>query len=141
MPDPSPQSEQHGNPDGIRSLAKSSKLPIERIRYFPDSETSLIKGIKRGVLFVMAFWSGPSVKAFNQLTDIVNRLDPNGTLEFVVIDTDGAQTFYDHPDFKGKLHGAGETAWIKDGVIQCTSGLGYNPDCFEPNTKELLAAT
>ena len=81
------------------------------------------------------------VKAFNQLTDVVNRLDPDGTLEFVVIDTDGAQEFYEHPDFKGKLHGAGETAWIKDGVIQCTSGLGYNPNCFEPNTKELLAAT
>ena len=141
MVDPSPQSEQRGNPDGMHSLAKSSKLPIERIRYLANSDTSLIHDIKRGILFVMAFWSGPSVKAFNQLTDVVNRLDPDGTLEFVVIDTDGAQEFYEHPDFKGKLHGAGETAWIKDGVIQCTSGLGYNPNCFEPNTKELLAAT
>ena len=140
MVDPSPQDKQRGNPDGMRSLAKSSQLPIERIRYFPDSTTSLIGEIKRGVLFVMAFCSVPSIKAFSQLTEIIHRLDPYGTLEFVVIDTDGAQTFYEHPDFKEKLHGAGETAWIKDGVIQCTSGLGYNPNCFEPNTKKLLAA-
>jgi hypothetical protein len=140
MADPSPHHEQHGNPDGMHTLAKSSKLPIERIRYLPDSTTSLIGEIKRGVLFVMAFWSGPSIKAFNQLTDIINRLDPNGMLEFVVIDTDGAQSFYEHPIFNGKLHGAGEAAWIKDGVIQCTSGLGSNPNCFEANTKKLLAA-
>lgn len=125
----------------MRSLKKLSKLPIERIRYVPDAETSLIGDIECGILFIMAFWSGPSVKAFNQLTEIINRLDPDGTLEFVVIDTDGAQEFYEHPDFKGKLHGAGEAAWIKDGLIQCTSGLGYNPDCFERNTMELLAAS
>lgn len=140
MADPSPQRAQRGNHDGICTLAKWSKLPIERIRYFPDSTPSLIAEIKHGVLFVMAFWSFPSIKAFNQLTEIVNRLDPPGRLEFVVIDTDGAHGFYEHQDFKGKLHGAGETAWIKDGVVQRTSGLGFNPDCFEPNTRELLAA-
>ncbi len=134
------QHKQRGNADGMRSLAKSSKLPIERIRYLPDSETSVVQDIKRGILFVMAFWSVPSVKAFNQLTEVVNRLDPDGMLEIVVVDTDGAPEFYEHPEFKDILRGAGETAWIKDGVIQSTSGLGYNPACFEPNTKLLLAA-
>lgn len=138
-PSPVPVSEQYGNPDGIRTLAKASRLPIERIRYFPNATTSLIGQIQRGVLFVVAFWSGPSLKAFNQLTEIINRLDPNGTLKVVVVDTDGAQPFYEHPNLRGKLCGAGETAWIKDGVIQRTSGLGYNPDCFEPNTINLLA--
>ncbi len=141
MADPSHQFDRRGNSNGMRMLAKSSKLPLERIRYFPNSTPSVIAGIERGILFVMAFWSVPSMKAFRQLTEIVHRLDPNGTLEFVVVDTDGAQPFYEHPEFKGQLHGAGETAWIKDGVIQCTSGLGYNPSCFEPNTKELLAVT
>jgi hypothetical protein len=132
---------QHGNPDGITSLAKHARVPIGRIRYFSDSDTSLIRQINRGVLFVMAFWSGPSVLAFQQLTEIINRLDPDGVLEIVVIDTDGAEDFYEHPDFKGKLHGAGETAWIKNGIIQCTSGLGYNPTCFTTNTEALLSAT
>lgn len=133
--------ENRGNPDGMRTLAKLSKLPKERIRYYADSNVSLIRSIKRGILFVMAFWSGTSVRAFSQLSEVIGRNDPDGTLEFVVIDTDGAGEFYLHSEFTDKLHGHGETAWIKDGVIQCTSGVGYNPSCFEPNTKGLLALT
>ena len=139
MPDIPANREQQGNPDGMLSLAKSSKIPIERIWYLPDSTPSVIDEINCGILFVMAFWSGPSVNAFHQLTEILSRLDPDGSLEFVVIDTDGAEAFCEHPAFKDKLSGAGEVAWIKDGVIQCTSGLGYNPNCFEPNTIALLA--
>jgi|JI10StandDraft_1071094.scaffolds.fasta_scaffold423616_2 hypothetical protein len=131
--------EQRGNPNGMLSLAKSSRIPIERIRYLADSTTSVIDEINCGILFVMAFWSGPSIKAFHQLTEILSRLDPDGRLEFVVVDTDGAEAFYEHPAFKQILNGAGEVAWIVDGVIQRTSGLGYNPSCFEPNTKVLLA--
>ncbi len=122
----------------MKSLAKYAQLPIERIEYHADSDTTLITGIKRGILFIMAFWSGPSVQAFRQMTEIINRLDPNATLEFIVVDTDGAQPFYNHPAFVGKLGGCGEVAWIKDGAIQSTSGLGYNPDCLEPKTQTLL---
>ncbi len=139
MPDMPALGEQRGNPNGMLSLVKSSKIPIERIRYLPDSTTSVIAEVKCGMLFVMAFWSVPSIKAFHHLTEIVSRLDPEGRLEFVVVDTDGAEEFYKHPEFKDKLSGAGEVAWINGGVIQCTSGLGYNPNCFEPNTKALLA--
>jgi hypothetical protein len=139
MPDLPAHGEQRGNPNGMLSLAKSSKIPIERIRYLPDSTTSVIADVNCGILFVMAFWSGTSIKAFHQLTEILSRLDPDGRLEFVVVDTDGAEAFYEHPVFKDKLSGAGEVAWINGGVIQCTSGLGYNPNCFEPNTKTLLA--
>lgn len=121
-------------------LARLSKLPIERIQYFPESDTSLIDGVERGVLFIIAWWSGPAVQAFSLLGEVLGRLDPEGTLEFLVIDTDGARPFYFHPAFKGTLHGSGETAWIQGGVIQRTSGLGYNPDCFESNTKRLLDA-
>ena len=139
MPDIPADREQRGNPDGMLVLAKSSKIPIERIWYLPDATTSVIAEISCGILFVMAFWSGPSIKAFHLLTEILSQLDPHGSLEFVVIDTDGAESFYLHPAFKDKLSGAGEVAWIINGVIQCTSGLGYNPNCFEPNTTALLA--
>ena len=49
----------NGNPDGLQSLAKYSKLPIERISYFPDADENVIRDIERGILFLMAFWSGP----------------------------------------------------------------------------------
>jgi len=132
------RSEQGGDPNGLESLAKYTQMPMERIQYYAESDTTLIAEIEHGILFIMAFWSGPSVKAFGEITEIINRLDRNATLQFVVIDTDGAQPFYEHPDFVGKMGGWGEIAWIKDGAVQCMSGLGYNPDCFEPNTKALL---
>ena len=134
-----PNTDQHENADGLRILAKLTQLPIERIEYYADSDTSLVVDIQCGILFIMAFWSGPSVNAFRKLTEIVKRLDPNAELRFVVVDIDGAQSFCHHPQFAGKMGGWGETAWVSDGKIQNTSGLGFNPGCFEPHTKALLA--
>lgn len=133
-----PIADQRGDPDGIHILAKLTQLPIDRIEYYANSDTSIIADIQCGVLFLMAFWSGPSVNAFRELTRIVMQHDPDGELQFVTIDVDGAQQFSAHPLFAGKLGGWGETAWVNDGQIQSTSGLGFNPSCFEPNTKALL---
>jgi hypothetical protein len=80
-----------GNPDGLRSLAKYSKLPVERIRYVPDVGEQVVRAITRGVLFQMAFWSGPAVLAFAKLTEVIAKLDPDGRLELVVVDIDGSE--------------------------------------------------
>lgn len=128
-----------GNPDGLLSLAKYSKLPIERIDYRPDADETIIGEIDRGILFLMAFWSGPSITAFTKLTEVVARLDTEVTLQLVVADVDGSPALYEVPEFLGKVHGAGETAWIRAGRIVATSGLGLNMDCFEPNTLSLLS--
>jgi hypothetical protein len=127
-----------GNSQGIRSLAKYSRLPVERIKYIPDADASIVRSIRRGVLFLMAFWSGPAIQAFAKLTEVLARLDAEG-LELVVADVDGSPDLYELPEFKGKVHGAGETAWVRNGKIVVTSGLGLNPACFEPNTLALLS--
>lgn len=127
-----------GNPDGFRSLAKYSKLPVERIRYYPDADEAIIRGIERGILFLMAFWSGPSVKAFASITEVVLRLDTSHALQLVVVDVDGSPALYEMPEFLGRIHGAGETAWVRNGSIIATSGLGLNVECFVPNTSLLL---
>jgi hypothetical protein len=90
-----------GNPDGICSLAKYSRLPADRIRNVPDADAATVRSIGRGVLFLMAFWSGPSVQAFATLTEVLARLDAGG-LEFVVADVDGSPDLYELPEFKGK---------------------------------------
>lgn len=128
----------NGNPDGLRSLAKYSKLPIERISYFPDADENVIRDIERGILFLMAFWSGPSVQAFARITEIVSKLDKGQALQLAVVDVDGSQSLYELPEFLGRIHGAGETAWVRNGAIIATSGLGLNIECFEPNTVALL---
>jgi hypothetical protein len=125
-----------GNPNGLRSLAKYSRLPVGRIRYVPDADAATVRSLRRGVLFLMAFWSGPSVQAFAKLTEVLARLDAEA-LELVVADVDGSPDLYELPEFKGKVHGAGETAWVRNGEIVATSGLGLNPACFGPNTLAL----
>lgn len=127
-----------GNPNGILSLAKYSKLPIGRIRYVSDADEATVRSIRQGILFLMAFWSGPSVQAFAKLTEVLARHDAEG-LELVVADVDGSPALYELPEFKGKVHGAGETAWVRDGKIVATSDLSLNTACFEPNTLALLA--
>jgi hypothetical protein len=128
----------NGNPHGLRSLAKYSKLPIERISYFPDADDNVIRGIERGILFLMAFWSGPSITAFAQITEVISRLDKGRALQLAVVDVDGSTPLYELPEFAGRIHGAGESGWVRDGSIIATSGLGLNIECFEPNTVALL---
>jgi hypothetical protein len=38
----------------------------------------------------------------------------------------------------GGVRGAGETAWVRNGSVIATSGLGLNIQCFVPNTILLL---
>jgi hypothetical protein len=111
---------------------------VGRIRYVPDADEETVRSIRRGVLFLMAYWSGPAVQSFARLTEVLARLD-DPRLELVVADVDGAPDLYELPEFKGKIRGAGETAWVRDGEIVATSGLGPNTACFEPITRALLA--
>ena len=127
-----------GNLDGLHSLAQYTRLPIERIRYVPDAAERTIRAISRGILFQMAFWSGPAVQAFAKLTEVIARLDPDGLLELVVVDIDGAEGLSAVSDFLGGVRGAGETAWVRNGSVIATSGVGMNVECFVPNTRALL---
>ena len=74
----------NGNRDGIRSPEKYSKQPVERIGYRPEADETVIRSIERGILYLMAFWSGLSVWAFAQLTEVVSRMDRAGELELVM---------------------------------------------------------
>jgi hypothetical protein len=125
-----------GNPDGLRSLAKYSKLPVERIRYVPDAGAEILQTIDRGILFLMAFWSIHSVRGFTALTEVLAHLGAE-ELELVVVDVDGSPKLFQVPELWDNPHCCGETAWIRQGKIVATSGIGLNPDCFEPNTRML----
>jgi hypothetical protein len=122
----------------IENLYLSPSL-AKRTRFYSETDQSIVGTIRCGVLFVMAFWSGTSRLAFAELKRALEENDPNGRLELVVVDTDGCPSLYDLPDFVGKLHGNGEAAWVFQGKIVSTSGLGYHPECMEPNSRLLLS--
>jgi hypothetical protein len=123
------------------SRIESLYLPpalAKRTRFYSEADQSIVGTIRCGILFVMAFWSGTSRLAFAELKRSLEANDPEGRLELIVVDTDGCPSLYELPEFVGKLHGHGEAAWVLGGKIVCTSGLGYHPECMEPNTRLLL---
>lgn len=124
-------------PDRLASLRLSPVLAT-RTRFCAEADRSIVDSIRCGVLFVMAFWSGPAWLAFNELKRVLELIDLQGRLELVVVDTDGCPDLYTLPEFVGNLHGYGETAWVREGRIIRTSGLGYHPECFEAYTRQLL---
>lgn len=129
-----------GNPDGLRMLARSSKLAAGRLTYLADGDQQAAKSIRRGILMIMAFWSGPALGVFRSLTETVAKLDLHEQLEIVIVDIDGtgieslASKYF--PD---GLAGAGETVWIRKGQVASSTGFGMNLDCLAPNTAALLA--
>jgi hypothetical protein len=124
--------------DRVKALGELPDSHAGRLRFLAEADRSVIGSIRLGVLFVMAFWSGASRQGFAKLKQVLAALDPGGRLELVVVDTDGCPDLYQAPEFVGRLHGWGEVAWVRDGRVARTSGLGYHPECFEPFTRELL---
>lgn len=100
--------------DRIKSLAPWT---IFQDLHFCESATSCVKSIRKGLIFVFADWSGPSVMGFEVFAEAVGRLPKTSTLELHVLDTDslGDKTYV----VELNLHpsGAGELLWIAHGRV------------------------
>lgn len=127
-------------PDRMKSLGFTEEFLVRRrARYVADDKFFVIEKVQCGVLFFMAFWSLPARQGFAELKRVLADIDPNGCIELIVIDLDGCTEMHNVPGLSAMLSGGyGETAWIKDGRVVATTGRGYNPECFNENTRSLL---
>lgn len=104
----------------IRPMVQEySAIPIERLRVVSRFEDVRLTEISRGVVFVFAAWSGPSVLGFRRFTRVMSEL-PTISLDLVVLDTDcltaeSATQLFGTDGFQAG--GYGETIWVKDGVV------------------------
>jgi hypothetical protein len=87
-------------------------LVLHRVRFYERADSGIVSSIDLGILFLMAFWSGPSRSAFAKLKDALKREDPEGRIELAVVDADGSPDLERAPLFLSSISGAGETAWI-----------------------------
>jgi hypothetical protein len=126
--------------DRIKALGPIPESHADRFRFMPTADRLVVGTIQCGVIFIMAFWSGPARQRFAHLKQVLETVDHTGKLELVVVDTDGCDDLHCSPDFNGLCHGWGEVAWIYDGQVMRTSGAGYHPEVFEQFTKDLVVA-
>ena len=123
-------------PDPMKSLGISPELlATRRFQFLEQADRSIVRPIKCGVIYVMAFWSGPARVAFEALKKSLAEVDPAGQIELVAIDTDGCPDFYLMPEFPRGLGGWGESAWVRDGSIV---DVAYGVQDYETKIRNLL---
>lgn len=98
-------------------------------------EFPLVRSIKRGVVFVHAVWSGPSVVSLQRLTHQLKAV-PLNDFQFFLYSSDYlGQEFLDEYGKFPSSGGWGECFWISDGAIIHVDG-GYH----KVNGEQLVAA-
>ncbi|MFN0196822.1 MAG: hypothetical protein ACKVT0_08740 [Planctomycetaceae bacterium] len=136
-----------GNADGLRILEKYSRIPSSFIRYVPDADAEIVRSVQNGVLFLVAFWSGPSLTAFSKLSEILHQMNVDN-LELVVVDVDGSLDIYQLPEIRGLFGGVvnappgyGEVVYCQDGQIVHAAIIGSGDDTnqYRVNARKFLS--
>ena len=127
--------------DALAALTRMNpSLPASRIRYHAALTEAIIREIRFGVLFFMAWWSSPARQAYANLARVAAAVDPTNSLEVHVANVDGCEGLEGMSELASALtSGSGETAWIADGRIVAFSGKGFYPGQLEPITRTFLA--
>jgi hypothetical protein len=96
-----------------------------------------IDSIQRGIVFLMAEWSGGGQWAYPKLVAFLEQHDiPLEQLH--VFNVDDYPELYDMPELSGKIHGWGEAAVVKDGRIVFFTRLAKEQHLIQDHCDELL---
>jgi hypothetical protein len=88
-----------------------------RVRFDEDLSSTDLVDLACAIVFVNAFWSGPSLSALRDLTEIIYEVDPTGSVALVVCDIDRVSDLANTDWALQTTGGIGEMAWICDGRI------------------------
>jgi len=98
------------------TVTRYCAVPQERVRIVSRFEDLPLTQIRRGIIYLLAAWSGPSVMHFRFITEALSRIDWSG-LEFYVVDIDCVPHDFIQATFqRGAPAGVAETIWVRDGV-------------------------
>jgi uncharacterized protein (TIGR02996 family) len=98
----------------LRTVTRVAPVHGPRVRFYPETDPSVICRINCGILFLTSF-GGPWLSAFHDLGEILETVDPKARLELVVVDIDGCSNWHQIPEFRN-ISGWG-IAWVMDGQI------------------------
>ena len=122
-------------------IEKHCALPVEHFRVVEDFHEVQIEQIQRGIIFVVAVWSGPSLVGFKRFTKTIKSLETN-SLDLVILDIDSltahsTNELFGVPSFT--TGGWGEAIWVCRGKIIARELTHIAPEALiEQHTNELL---
>lgn len=96
-----------------------------------------ISSVGRGIVFLMATWSGGAQWALPRLASFLEQHNiPSEQLH--ILDIDQHPELYDLPALSGMIHGWGEAFVIKGGRIVFVTALGKDQNLIQRHCDELL---
>ena len=102
--------------DRTESVKRKCAAIADRVSFDADLSHTPISEIGCAIVFIHAFWSGPSVKRLIGLADTVASVDPSGRLRVVVCDIDNISHLA-RPYNVDITGGYGEILWVHHGTI------------------------
>ncbi len=128
-----------GMPHGREILDRVSKLPLDRISHHAEADAAALRGIDRGLLVLLAFWSGPAREGFARLAEALSRVEGAEGLGLIVVDLDGAPELVASFEAAGlQVGGYCEVAWVRGGRIVGLAHSRAAPGTFEAHTRALI---
>jgi hypothetical protein len=122
-------------------VEKYSAIPMAHLRVLQSFDEVHLSEMRRGIIFVLAAWSGAAVMGLQRFTKVIKSLDTR-SLDLVVLDTDclnedSATQLFGAPSFT--TGGWGETIWVRDGRIIAQVLAHSAPESLiDQHTRELF---
>jgi hypothetical protein len=120
----------------VERLAEPVKDCLE---YDESLAISHIRELKCAIVFLHAFWSGPSVHQLRHLARALATIDPNQLIRLVVCDTDKAPHLAAEPYGMGVTSGGGEMMWVCNGIVRARHGSHSGQRDIKVTTESLLS--
>lgn len=106
-----------GAQDGLQLLREYSGDTFSAYEFVPNAEEADLR-LTNGLVFLIAFWSGPSIFGFKNICAALTTVALPRGFVFRVLDWDGAEQFIEQFQHKGiSVGGNAEALWYKNGTV------------------------
>ena len=100
------------NIDPVESISPLVEPIADRVHFLPEPTIDTVSSIRCGVVFVIAFWSGPARSALATFCKTLDRVDVSRAIHVYVVDTDAVPESLANWLQLDAISGMGEIFWI-----------------------------
>ena len=120
--------------------ANFSAVPMDRLKVLQGVDDVQIASIRRGIIFVLAVWSGPSLQGFVRFTNVMTHFTSE-SVDLIIVDHDSLTQKLSRELFGRKFvpGGWGEAVWIREGHVVAREFVYKTPESLiAEHTRGLL---